>query len=96
VLLILSVRIVLVLIIFCITHHHSNSGGFLLHTLEVVERAIKRRNAKMLPIGANVEAQNEKKKEKEKINYSSTNSHSLIVFFSDWVRDFLCSNNTEL
>jgi hypothetical protein len=42
-------------------HHHSNSGGFLLHTLEVVEIAIKRRNAKMLPIGANVEAQNEKK-----------------------------------
>jgi hypothetical protein len=32
-----------------------------LHTLEVVEIAIKRRNAKMLPIGANVEAQNEKK-----------------------------------
>jgi hypothetical protein len=41
-----------------------------------------------------VESQLEK--EKEKINYSSTNSHSLIVFFSDWVRDFLCSNNTEL
>ena len=42
-------------------HHHSNRGGFLLHTLEVVEIAIKRRNTKMLPIGANAEKQNEKK-----------------------------------
>jgi hypothetical protein len=42
-------------------HHHSSSGGFLLHTLEVVEIAIKRRNTKMLPIGTNVEKQNEKK-----------------------------------
>jgi integrating conjugative element relaxase (TIGR03760 family) len=42
-------------------HHHSHDGGFLLHTLEVVEIAIKRRNTKMLPIGASVEKQNDKK-----------------------------------
>jgi hypothetical protein len=43
------------------THHHVHHGVFLLHTLEVVEIAIKRRNTKMLPIGASVEQQNEKK-----------------------------------
>ncbi|SFV89223.1 Pyruvate/2-oxoglutarate dehydrogenase complex, dihydrolipoamide acyltransferase (E2) component, and related enzymes [hydrothermal vent metagenome] len=43
------------------SHHHSAEGGFLLHTLEVIEIAVKRRNTKMLPIGASVEKQNEKK-----------------------------------
>ncbi len=42
-------------------HHHSNNGGFLLHTLEVIEIALKQRNNKMLPIGSSVEKQNEKK-----------------------------------
>ncbi|SFV88968.1 hypothetical protein MNB_SUP05-SYMBIONT-5-169 [hydrothermal vent metagenome] len=42
-------------------HHHSSSGGFLLHTLEVIEIALKQRNNKMLPIGSSVEKQNEKK-----------------------------------
>lgn len=42
-------------------HHHSSEGGFLLHTLEVVEIALKKRNTKMLPIGASVEKQNSKK-----------------------------------
>lgn len=42
-------------------HHHAHHGGFLRHTLEVVEIAIKQRNTKMLPIGASVERQNEKK-----------------------------------
>jgi integrating conjugative element relaxase (TIGR03760 family) len=42
-------------------HHHAHHGGFLLHTLEVVEIALKKRNTKMLPIGASVEKQNEKK-----------------------------------
>lgn len=42
-------------------HHHAHHGGLLRHTLEVVEIAIKQRNTKMLPIGASVEHQNEKK-----------------------------------
>ena len=36
-------------------HHHSNVGGLLLHTLEVIEIALKQRNTKMLPIGESVE-----------------------------------------
>ncbi len=42
-------------------HHHSSNGGFLLHTLEVIEIALKQRNNKMLPIGSSVEKQNKKK-----------------------------------
>lgn len=43
------------------SHHHAHTGGFLLHTLEVIEIALSQRNTKMLPIGASVEKQNDKK-----------------------------------
>lgn len=42
-------------------HHHAFAGGFLLHTLEVINYALIDRNNRMLPIGATVEKQNDKK-----------------------------------
>lgn len=42
-------------------HHHAQTGGFLLHSLEVAKFALQRRNTKMLPVGDSVEKQNDKK-----------------------------------
>ena len=42
-------------------HHHSHLGGFLDHALDVINIAIKKRNALMLPRGSSVEEQNNKK-----------------------------------
>ena len=42
-------------------HHHSYTGGFLVHTLEVIDIALKKRHTYMLPIGASVETQSMKK-----------------------------------
>lgn len=42
-------------------HHHCYKGGFLDHAFEVINIALKKRNALMLPRGVTVEQQNNKK-----------------------------------
>ena len=42
-------------------HHHAYKGGFLLHNLEVIEAALKKRNAILLPLGGTPEEQSKNK-----------------------------------
>lgn len=42
-------------------HHHCYKGGFLEHSIDVIDIALKKRNELMLPQGVSVEKQNDKK-----------------------------------